>query len=388
MNAIEMNHTWKLHTEEDIGVPLAPTAMDPRLYNGKDESNIPKLHPDDEKLLNWKGSLGDSSKDVRKRKQEMARAAAIQVATGRSPARATIRPSSVNKKSSTSRVLKEDMPTWQKKTTYLANDHTRRVHDFRSLAETKQELVADLEQKKREIAARRSSNAIRRSFDMSQVVHPTKKNLKPVKVLPVLPRVADWGQSFTHVVIDKAPSSLPKGYAVSDLVKGLVTNVENVDGSQRMACDLQVPVQKKTEDAAAAAADTSTTMYRPLLSFDFHIEPLKEEDDPHASFCWLVGDEAVHYIPVPSRVKLATGRPADTDTPHPLERRPLTEAEVREMEERAAEVDVSLAAKYAKQTSKANDDGEDDYDDSDSDDDDDGGDMYPISKVKTVEAAN
>lgn len=383
MNAIEMNHTWKLHSEEDIGVPLAPTAMDPDLYNAKDDEDMAKLHPDDEALLSWKGHMGDSSQDIRKRKQEMARAVAIQVATGRSPASAKIRPASSTKKKqkSDSRVLKEDMPKWQKKTTYLANDHTRKVHDFRSLAETKQEMVVDMEQKRRDISARRSASAIRKSFDSTKLQHPTRKNLKPVKVLPVIPNAPHWGHSFTHVVIDKVPTSLTTGYSSADLVKGLVTNVEVIDGSQRMACDVQVPVKE------GETSDGKT--YRPLVSFDLAVEPLKDEEAPHTSFCFCVGTDSVQYIPVPSRVKLSTGRPAETDTPHPLERRPLTEEEQQEVEERAAEVDESLAAKFnrnKKATTTANDDGEDDYDDSD-DSDEDGG-FIPVSAAaKPVQAA-
>ena len=34
------------------------------------------------------------------------------------------------KKKAFSRVLKEGMQTWMKKTTYLSNDYSRKVHDF------------------------------------------------------------------------------------------------------------------------------------------------------------------------------------------------------------------------------------------------------------------
>lgn len=158
LNAVEVNYVWKLHSESDLGVPLAPSAMDTVSYSieseahGKkkqqqqqqqqkdaddmdidndDEPAEIKLHAADEALLEWKGSMGDTAADDLKRRQERARAQArLAMAAGktsqkRSPAvsfasetaaqQSSSKPSS---KKAFSRVLNEGMQTWMKKTTY------------------------------------------------------------------------------------------------------------------------------------------------------------------------------------------------------------------------------------------------------------------------------
>jgi hypothetical protein len=59
LNSVEVNYSWKLHSEPDLGVPLAPSAMDPKSYTPSTAQ--PTLHPDDEHLLEWKGSMGDTA---------------------------------------------------------------------------------------------------------------------------------------------------------------------------------------------------------------------------------------------------------------------------------------------------------------------------------------
>lgn len=51
------------------------------------------------------------------------------------------------------------------KTTYITNDYTRKVHDFKSLAKTKQELEQDLELKQQQIAHRRTAAAVAKTFE-------------------------------------------------------------------------------------------------------------------------------------------------------------------------------------------------------------------------------
>ena len=108
-----------------------------------------KLHPDDENLLEWKGSYGDTAAEALKKRRDNDRAAARLALLGKTPTKLQTKPkisvaSSSKKKATTSRVLDETMQSWMKKTTYLSNDYTRKVHDFKSLAKTKEELVQDL----------------------------------------------------------------------------------------------------------------------------------------------------------------------------------------------------------------------------------------------------
>ena len=354
-NAVEINHTWKLHSEPDIGVPLAPSAMNLKSYDKVDESMTddaatPTLHPDDAALLDWTGNLGDTAAENWKRRQEKARAAARLAASGRSPAppiaAATFaqQPQSTKKKAF-SRVLKEDHQTWMKKTTYLSNDYSRKVHDFKSLAQTKSEVVADLEAKQKEMKQRRSVQAIAASFAVHNnkpPVHPTNKALQPVKIMPVLPYVANWGCAFTHVVVDKAPTNIPAQYSVQHMKSAFLTNVERRQASAKMTCQMIVPATEPDSDGTQ-----SISRYDPIQSYDLDVIPLKDEEAPHVNFCfWIEEDVVARYVPVASRVQLSTGRPVPRAVSRTVERRPLTEAEREAMEVRMAEVDKEMAEKH------------------------------------------
>eukprot|EP00559_Dactyliosolen_fragilissimus_P008343 CAMPEP_0184861412 /NCGR_PEP_ID=MMETSP0580-20130426/6101_1 /TAXON_ID=1118495 /ORGANISM="Dactyliosolen fragilissimus" /LENGTH=752 /DNA_ID=CAMNT_0027358899 /DNA_START=38 /DNA_END=2296 /DNA_ORIENTATION=+ len=275
-NAVERFHVWKLHSEFDLGVPLAPSAMDlegcyvdpehdknfkrrkldssssstltspstringmveddydhdeddeddndndsdnnetsimdangnvttttrKRKKNKKKLSNKYTLHPDDEALIHWKGSMKDTAAVELKHLRDMARTKARAIATtgkngklllnpqdisrtlqqsnrstllspttttttttaagpgsgfgsGPSNTQSTSNPnstttpiSSSKSKNFKSRVLREANPFFMKKTTYLANDQTQSVHRFVSLAETKKQEEKDIEAK-------------------------------------------------------------------------------------------------------------------------------------------------------------------------------------------------------------------------------------------------
>lgn len=342
LNSVEVNHRWELHTENDLGVPLAASAMDIESYTKTTDGT--KMHPDDEALLDWKGSLGDTAAEELKIRQDRARAAARAALTGRAmPVKSTYASAAAaaaaaaKKKNPHSRVLNEDMQTWMKKTTYLSNDYSRKVHDFKSLAKTKQELAGELEQKRAEIAKKRSAAAIAQTFETIPLVHPSKKKLKVKQSYPLLPNVRAWGRAHTHLIIDKAPP-MEKPYSLKDLRKGLIANVEKPDDKARMSCDVFVPakeVEKKEQ-------------YQAVQSYDLDIIPLKDEDAPQVHFCFWIDKEKgiATYMPLPSRVQLSTGRPLREIVYRGVGRRELTEEEVAEEEERMAEINEELAEKY------------------------------------------
>lgn len=342
LNAVEVNYRWKLHSEPDLGVPLAPAAMDPMSYTSASAEDGPP-HPDDVNLLEWKGSMGDTAAEELKRSRDNARAAARLALMGKSPGKflekaRSLLPASSASSSSTkkafSRVLDETMQSWMKKTTYMSNDYTRKVHDFKSLAKTKQELAQDLEVRQEQISKRRYASAVTKTFEeCKQLVrtHPSKKDVTPVAEMVLLPNVKHWGHAYTHVVVDKSPG--PEDVELLD--RAFVANVEKKDATARMTCQLFVP----------STSDETTTEYHGVQQYELDVVPLKEEDTPHATFCIWVDQTTgtATYLPISSRVQLSTGRPLKKKYyKMNVTRRAMNSADVTEMNERVAEVDVDV----------------------------------------------
>jgi Paf1 len=421
LNAVEVNYEWKLHSEPDLGVPLAPSAMDVKSYKAppkqdQDDETMrkSKLHPDDEALLEWKGPLGDTAAENLKKRQDQLRAAArLALAEGKGRISNVLLPASmeqltspgsaaaasVTSKKAFSRVLDETMQTWMKKTTYLSNDYSRKVHDFKSLATTKQQVEKDLESKKQQMSVRRSAQAISNSFTLVDMppTHPSKKHLKPKTVMPVLPNAEHWGYSYTHVVIDKALNNVDLNK--NDLEKAFVANVE--EQNNRMICQLWVPPPTKADSDSEDDNDDKseeedkdppgTLRYHPVQEFDLDVVPLKEEDQPYVNFCLWVDPQknVTTYLPLSSRVQLSTGRPVRRSTLRRVARRPAADADLEEIQERQAEVDHDVAQKIGAATTAGRrassnsqsfitsnadkkDDGDDDFGDDDDSDDTDG----------------
>jgi hypothetical protein len=212
------------------------------------------LPPEDEALINWKGSLGDTAMEVLTTKQDRARAAArLAISQGKStlfPTAASvvvggaaaaaaggggIGGSNVGTSSSTfrlkkhhlqSRILDEKTPNFMKKTTYLTNDTTS-VHRFTSLASTQVQRAKDmdiaLKEKRdkynigemiekgfREANNDNTDNATAAGNNKRRKrVHPiTKQEVHAVWDVPLLPDVSTWGHTFTHVVMDNPPRNI------------------------------------------------------------------------------------------------------------------------------------------------------------------------------------
>jgi hypothetical protein len=381
-NSVEVNYKWKLHTESDLGIPLAPTAMDLKSYdeaavvkdkqhanNGNsNNSTAAPLHPDDAALLDWKGAMGDTAADHLKTRRDRARAAARMAGMGKVLAApvttgAQTGPQKLRKevkKKDFSRVLNDPLQTWMKKTTYLSNDYSRKVHDFKSLAQTKQELAVDLRVKQQEISLRHTALAVAESFKDMPLVHPTRKNLKPKRVMPLLPNVDNWGRAYTHVVIDKAPNLKNTTHTNASLNQAIIANVEKRQANAHMDCQLWVPaaVDDKKKDAEKdeddsdtenqAVGDAKKMPFEPVQEFDLDVMPLKEENVPATNFClWVDSVKGVAtYVPLSSRVHLTTGRPVRGAGANLVTRRPVTDQERDELEERMAEVDEDMAEKH------------------------------------------
>jgi len=339
LNAVEVSYRWKLHSEPDLGVPLAPSAMDPSSYVHTSPEEV-TLHPDDLKLLEWKGSMADTAAEELKKSRDNARAAARLALMGKSPARLLLEktnPPTANAASTKkpfSRVLDETMQSWMKKTTYITNDYSRKVHDFKSLATTKQELAQDLEVRQQKIMQRRSRSAVSNTFEDCKLPvhkHPGKKGIKPVAEMAFLPNVKQWGNSYTHVVVDKPP-----GEDIKFLDKGFIANVQKKDATARMTCQLFVP------------SDNDVEPYQATQQYELDVVPLKEEDAPHSNFCIWANSETKNalYTPISSRVQLSNGRPLKKKNHKMIvTKRPINDEDRVEVDERVAEVDLDIKEK-------------------------------------------
>ena len=310
--------------------------MDPKYYKSASTGNK-KIHPDDLDLLEWKGSMGDTAAEELKKSRDNARAAARlallgKTVTDKTPTKgvALKGSSSASTKKAFSRVLDESMQSWMKKTTYITNDYTRKVHDFKSLAKTKQELAENLEIQQQQIAQRRAAPAISKTFEeckQAVIRHPSKNNLKPVAEMPLLPDLSRWANSYTQVVMDKSPGS-----DVDGLKKGMIANVvSSQEMSDPTTCQLFVPREGLD--------------YQAVQQYELDIIPLKDGDEPHMNFfMWLDPDAGTAtYKPIPARLNLSVGRPLnDKNFIMQVTRRPLTEEEIIASEKQIAEDDMDL----------------------------------------------
>ena len=446
-NAVETGYSWKLHAESDLGVPLAPGAMDLKCYkdpsdnpkNSKrrklpagydddendpmddDDENLensngnsisdhknknnngpPPLHPDDSALINWKGSLGDTAAEQLQIRRDRARAEARALSQGKTiPSTAgtkhsleRIGSSTSHKHQSTkknknkrrsfdhkSRVLNEKPQSWMMRTTYISNDASRKIHDFTSASAIKKRSAKEVDKKMEETKAKIfNPDTIEAGFHMANSKsvrkHPSKRHLKPVFDFPLLPDVDTWGNTYTHVVLDKPPkldSSLlsykgqnANATLIDRISRAFITDVEKREGNSKMLCKLLAP-EHSNLTVKYMKEDQHIPNYEVTQTYDLDVIPLKDENSPHINFFLIIDEEkgVVKYHPVSSRVQLSTGRP-DRPDKSIIEKRTLSENDVRDIEMRAAEIDEDLEKKYA-----INDGGDDGYDDEDGNDDDD-----------------
>jgi RNA polymerase II-associated factor 1 len=284
-NAVESRYAWRLHPGDhlrELVSRLATGAMDIEgCYrgekSGKDSKEggggsgsggkavapssaqqrgvVPATaeppHPEDEALIDWGGSMGDTSAEALQQGRDRARAAARSAIArghgarlvpassgGATAAGATAaaggggagKPFKLKKSHHVqSRVLDERTPNFMKKTTYLTNDATS-VHRFTSLATRQGQMARDVDMAVAETRNRRAgADAIEMGFaeanDLEVMhpvvveggeggggeskgtgrVHPTRKDVHPVWDMPLLPDVRTWGHTFTHVVLDNPP---------------------------------------------------------------------------------------------------------------------------------------------------------------------------------------
>eukprot|EP00986_Skeletonema_menzelii_P009533 scaffold4365_cov147-Skeletonema_menzelii.AAC.1 len=339
-NAVEKQYVWKLHSGNELySVPLAVSAMDyegcyvdPERGGEKQQQGedimmeeedllgdnlsgvqqqqkkkaahvIPPLHPDDEALINWKGSMGDTAAEQLQQKRDRARAAArLAIAQGYgslSAAQAlatTPRGGGANAAASASAASGNGGTPAKSgsKTTYLTNTATS-VHQFTSLAHTQEQRAKEVDRALAETSERyKKEDRIEMGFreanswDVQQVlpggetdtnvdaaadknkkkrrVHPSKKGVYPVWDLPLLPDVPTWGHTYAHVVLDHPPKSIPKNAATATPTKkkgGKESGNHNIVSAQQLQQAIVADVSKQTQNSRMACTvwvpDTSSS---------------------------------------------------------------------------------------------------------------------------------
>lgn len=320
-NAVENQYSWKIHPDRDLGVPLAVSAMD---YEGcyidpaksKENYVLPTLHPDDEALLNWKGSTGDTAAEQLQQKQDRLRAAArLAIAQGHgamplgtSNAAARTTPKRIGGAGRTggtggdvklkkhhlqSRILDEAIPNFMKKTTYLTNTATS-VHQFTSLAHTTAQRAKDVDRAISDTKTKyteidiielgfKEANGkwgVGRADSASgkkRRIHPIKKKgVYPVWDVPLLPDVPTWGHTYTHLVVDHPPKNVGSSktkkkkkqggdeggaFQSTRLQQAIVADVTKDVEDARMACTVWVP--KSGEKVVSESEPESTSSESP-----------------------------------------------------------------------------------------------------------------------------
>jgi len=412
-NAIERQYVWKLHAEHDLGVPLAPSAMDyegcytdptrrrPKRHRKNDHvatdvdgsdgeeggdapAPSPVLHPDDAKILDWTGDDGDSVLRDLQGRRSRARALRTFGSTGGpvSNGGTAAAPSSV-KNTFVSRVLREKNPFFMRETTYIANDQSQSVHKFRSLQETKNQNAQEIRRKLEENRSKLSDkdgieeafeNAVRKS-GAGKRKHPVKKGVTAMCEIPLLPDVTTWGHTFTHVVVDHLPKSMltknkdgSAGRPVRPkmLEKAFIADVTRPKDSVRMECNLLLPDN-------AATGKEEDVLYDAALKYDLDVVPLKEAGAACVNFLLTIDEKNMMatYHPMSTKIQLSSGRrPGKKRLRRYVGRREMASKDVREMETQLAEIDRDFKGRKTDQEQEINGNASDKSlgnDDSDSD---------------------
>ena len=441
-NAVEANYSWKLHADPDLGVPLAPSAMDQDCYvdplkaaketsnkdaydelfgdddeqpntknadEKKGQAEKEELHPDDYDLIHWKGPMGDTAAAELQNRRDRARAdARNRQAPGLSAPQPKKRSKEMKRKDGrmgaiTSRVLINGFDGGiMRNTTYMENDLTRKVHDFKSMVQSQNEKKQKIEEMlgrdkisqeekiEKSFAAANKENVFNINVNVDGdgggnskpkvCMHPERKGVKAIAEIPLFPDTLTWGHTLAHIVLDNLPKTgaNPKNKVTSkQLQSAYIGDVSKGAQKLRMECNLFVKTGDDNHDDDDDDDNDGAPTYSAIQKYDLDINPLKEENAPHANFLLAVDEEkqVASYHPISSRVQLSTGRPASFNgygagAPRKILKRELAEEELEAFEKGLADVDFDMAKKY----NLGNNDGDDDRMAGDKDDDSDQGD--------------
>jgi len=259
---------------------------------------------------------------------------------------------------STSRVLHEARPVFMKKTTYLSNDYSRKVHDFKSLAQTQEENKKVLQAEQEKYATVRTAEAIIKTFQVP--ISRAGGQRTPKRVLEVLPSRSTVSTTWTHVVIAKPRPNLKYAW-IGRVMQATAT-------SRSLTCQVLTPQQQQNE----SSNDDTKDVLVPAHMWDMQVQPGIKE------YALQIHDDRVEWIPLASKLQLSTGRPVGKDAANvTLERCAVVVEEENDNDEDKMDVEEDKEKETApaatnpnEKANNNNDDGEGDFGDDDSSDDD------------------
>ncbi|CAM9385193.1 unnamed protein product, partial [Choristocarpus tenellus] len=175
---LERNYKWQLHCERDLGVDI--NLIDTKKYLLP--TNPLPLDPSDEALINWKEGKGTHASHEEEDLSTSARRKQVDTSV-----------------------------TWLKKTMYLTNDPFDPVHKFKTERQTQEEQVENLKTEMRQVRSVDRKTLVEESFmhanSGKKLEHATKKGLTAEWVMPVMPDVTLWPNTYTLVTFDKDPTT-------------------------------------------------------------------------------------------------------------------------------------------------------------------------------------
>ncbi|KAL8522480.1 hypothetical protein ACS0TY_012594 [Phlomoides rotata] len=298
ITSLEKNWKPQLYVEPDVGIPL--DLLDLSVYNPPKGERIP-LDPEDEELL-----LDDDPITPIK----------------------------------TDGIKKKDRPTdkgvaWLVKTQYISPI---------SMDSAKQSLTEKQAKELRELRGRnfleklnsrdRKIQDITASFDAakSKLEHATNQNLKPIRVLPLLPDFDRYDDQFVVASFDSAPTADTEIYRKLNaadreeyehkaIMKSYAFNGSsstNADKSDRFLAYMVPSVDEVEKDIYDENEDISYSWVR-----EYHYDVRGDDVDDPSTFLVTFGDSEARYLPLPSKLLLRKRRAREGKSSEEVEQFPV-----------------------------------------------------------------
>ncbi|XP_057527318.1 protein PAF1 homolog [Amaranthus tricolor] len=280
ITSLEKMHKPKLYVEPDLGIPL--DLLDLSVYNPPVE-RFP-LAPEDEELLRDDEAATPLKRDGIKRKE---------------------RPS-------------DQGVSWLVKTQYispLSNDGTKQSlteKQAKELRELKEghNVLHNLNNRDRQI------KEIQASFEAckSQPVHATKKHLKPVEVLPLLPYFDRYDDQYVVANFDgeptvdaemfgKMPKSIREDLEGKAVMKSFTATGSDPDKPERFLGYMVPSTEELSKDIYDEEEDVSFSWVR-----EYNWDVKGEDPDELSTYLVTFDDDAARYLPLPTKLALRKRR--------------------------------------------------------------------------------
>lgn len=199
------------------------------------------------------------------------------------------------------------------------------------------------------------TQAIAKTFDAvngnnRSLQHPTKRGVTVVYDVPLLPDVATWGQNYVHVAIEPAP----RGVSSNALERAMImdtrekprqlSNVATTGTERVYECNFAIPVSTNSE------GDDEEVPYDVVQEYDLRTTPLISDQAPPTNYFIFVdkANKIATFRTIGHRLALSVARQplGDTKRQRVVKRVAVTQEDIEEVEQNAAEVEEELMEKY------------------------------------------